>query len=92
MSLLTLRLPLGRQVEQISQLATFTESLQDYHRQCSDILAALHETLQEKRSEAASRSRPSFQPKTLADLGIMSSATYHPDSSNGGLGASLTGQ
>ncbi|XP_043204281.1 endophilin-A-like isoform X2 [Amphibalanus amphitrite] len=81
---------LENDVEQISQLATFTESLQDYHRQCSEILATLHETLQEKRTEAASRTRPAFQPKTLSDLGIMSNATYHPDGSNGGLGASLS--
>jgi len=77
-------------VEQISQLATFTESLMDYHRQCGEILAVLQETLQEKRNEAASRPRPEFHPKTLADLGI-SSATYTPDGTNGGLGASLGG-
>jgi len=81
---------LDNDVEQISQLATFTESLMDYHRQCGEILAVLQETLQEKRNEAASRPRPEFHPKTLADLGI-SSATYTPDGTNGGLGASLGG-
>ncbi|XP_037079728.1 endophilin-A-like isoform X2 [Pollicipes pollicipes] len=76
---------LENDVEQISQLATFAESLLDHHRQCSDILTALQETLQEKKQEAAARARPDFQPKTLADLGIQSSAAYQPDGTNGGL-------
>lgn len=80
------------QVEQISQLATFAESLLEHHRQCSDILVALQETLQEKKQEAASRARPEFQPKTLADLGIQSSATYQPDGTNGGLSSAPSGE
>ncbi|XP_043203046.1 endophilin-A-like isoform X16 [Amphibalanus amphitrite] len=76
---------LENDVEQISQLATFTESLLEHHRQCADILSALQETLQEKKNEAASRARPEFRPKTLADLGIQSNATYQPDGTNGAL-------
>ncbi|XP_037081860.1 endophilin-A-like isoform X2 [Pollicipes pollicipes] len=82
---------LENDVEQISQLATFAESLLDYHRQCSDILSTLQDTLLEKKQEAVARPRPDFQPKTLADLGIASSAIYRPDGTNGGLGAGLTG-
>ncbi|XP_037081865.1 endophilin-A-like isoform X5 [Pollicipes pollicipes] len=81
---------LENDVEQISQLATFAESLLDYHRQCSDILSTLQDTLLEKKQEAVARPRPDFQPKTLADLGIASSAIYRPDGTNGGLGAGLT--
>lgn len=36
------------QVEQISQLATFSENLLDYHRQCTEILEVLAGTLHDK--------------------------------------------
>lgn len=36
------------QVEQVSQLATFSEGLLDYHQQCTEILKGLVETLQMK--------------------------------------------
>jgi hypothetical protein len=36
------------QVEQISQLASFAESLLEYHKQCTDILKVLTETLHDK--------------------------------------------
>lgn len=36
------------QVEQVSQLVTFTEALYEYHSQCSEILKVLTETLKEK--------------------------------------------
>jgi len=75
---------LENDVEQISQLTTFAESLLDHHRQCGEILTALQETLQQKRTEAAARARPDFHPKTLSDLGIQSSATYTPDGGTNG--------
>lgn len=37
-----------RQVEQVSQMVTFSEGLLDYHQQCADILKILVETLQAK--------------------------------------------
>lgn len=36
------------QVEQISQLAFFAEGLLEYHKQCTDILKVLTETLHDK--------------------------------------------
>lgn len=39
---------LENDVEQISQLTYFAESLLDYHQQCAEILKGLVETLQAK--------------------------------------------
>lgn len=39
---------LNFQVEQISQLATFSEGLLEYHQQCTEILKVLVETMHEK--------------------------------------------
>lgn len=36
------------QVEQVAQLATFSEALLEYHQQCTEILRTLTETLLEK--------------------------------------------
>ena len=52
-------------IEQISQLMQFAESLLDYHRQCSQILQGLSETLYTKTQAASSRQRREFVPKTL---------------------------
>uniref|UniRef100_A0A0A9WKH6 Endophilin-A n=1 Tax=Lygus hesperus TaxID=30085 RepID=A0A0A9WKH6_LYGHE len=71
---------LENDVEQISQLATFAEGLLEYHRQCTDILQVVTETLNEKRNEAASRPKAEFVPKTLADLDGMDvngMSTFH---------------
>ncbi len=57
-------------VEHISELCQFTEAVLEYHRNCTSILQALTETLQDKMNEAATRDRPDFRPKTLEDLGI----------------------
>lgn len=61
---------LENDVEQISQLATFSEALLEYHTQCTEILKVLVETMQEKKEEAANRPKSEFTPKTLADLNI----------------------
>ncbi|XP_055320417.1 endophilin-A isoform X6 [Sitodiplosis mosellana] len=61
---------LENDVEQVSQLYTFSEGLLDYHQQCADILKGLVETLSQKRDEAASRPKGEFVPKTLAELNI----------------------
>ncbi|BES87755.1 Endophilin-A [Nesidiocoris tenuis] len=59
---------LENDIEQISQLATFAEGLLEYHRQCTEILQVVTETLNEKRDEAASRPKVEFVPKTLNEL------------------------
>ncbi|KAK4292707.1 hypothetical protein Pmani_034535 [Petrolisthes manimaculis] len=69
---------LENDVEQISQLATFSENLLDYHRQCTEILEVLAGTIHDKKNEAASRPRNDFVPKTLSELGVT-------DTLNGGL-------
>lgn len=63
---------LENDVEQIAQLAFFAEGLLEYHRQCTDILKVLTETLHDKRNEAANKPRREFVPKTLADLPMSS--------------------
>ncbi|XP_063224408.1 endophilin-A isoform X12 [Bacillus rossius redtenbacheri] len=81
---------LDNDVEQISQLATFSEALLDYHQQCVEILKVITETLMEKKQEAASRPKSEFVPKTLSDLnveglsdGLNGASTQHPPSSTG---------
>lgn len=64
---------LENDVEQIAQLAFFAEGLLEYHKQCTDILKVLTETLHDKRNEAANKPRREFVPKTLADLPMSSS-------------------
>ena len=39
---------MGAQVEAISQLAMFAENLVDYHRQCTEIMEGLVNTLNDK--------------------------------------------
>ncbi|XP_066992825.1 endophilin-A isoform X8 [Anabrus simplex] len=78
---------LENDVEQISQLATFSEALLEYHQQCVEVLKILTETLLEKKDEAANRPKSEFVPKTLADLHVegltdgMNGAPPHPPSS-----------
>ena len=52
-------------VEQISQLMQFAEALLEYHKQCSEILQGLTETLYQKTNLASGRQRREFVPKTL---------------------------
>ncbi|XP_021960263.1 endophilin-A isoform X2 [Folsomia candida] len=59
---------LENDIEQVSQLAMFTECLLEYHKQCTEILTALCSTLEEKKEEAASRPKKEFTPKTVHDL------------------------
>ncbi|XP_033230402.1 endophilin-A isoform X2 [Belonocnema kinseyi] len=61
---------LENDVEQVAQLATFSEGLLEYHQQCVEILRVLTETLLEKKDEAANRPKLNFIPKTLADLHV----------------------
>ncbi len=52
-------------IEQISQLMQFAEAMLEYHRQCSEILQGLSETLYTKTQAASGRQRREFTPKTL---------------------------
>ncbi|XP_012273178.1 endophilin-A isoform X5 [Orussus abietinus] len=61
---------LENDVEQVAQLATFSEALLEYHQQCIEVLRVLTETLLEKKDEAANRPKMEFVPKTLADLHV----------------------
>ncbi|KAK9304718.1 hypothetical protein QLX08_004112 [Tetragonisca angustula] len=61
---------LENDVEQVAQLATFSEGLLEYHQQCTEILRTLTETLLEKKDEAANKPKMEFVPKTLADLHV----------------------
>jgi len=64
-------------VEQISQMTQFAEALLEYHKNCSNILQGLTDTLYEKTSNASSRPRRDFNPKTLEDLGVDTSSDYN---------------
>lgn len=75
---------LENDVEQVAQLATFSEALLEYHQQCTDILRILTETLLEKKEEAANRPKMEFVPKTLADLHIEGLPGGPADAMNGG--------
>ncbi|CAG2054489.1 unnamed protein product [Timema podura] len=61
---------LDNDVEQISQLETFSEALLDYHQQCTEILKMLTETLIEKKQDAINQPKKEFVPKTLSDLHV----------------------
>ncbi|XP_077285011.1 SH3 domain containing GRB2 like, endophilin-A isoform X2 [Arctopsyche grandis] len=61
---------LDNEVEQLAQLTSFADGLQEYHQQCTEILNVLVANLREKMDEAASRPKLEFVPKTLADLNI----------------------
>ncbi|CAK9806995.1 EndoA [Anthophora quadrimaculata] len=73
---------LENDVEQVAQLATFSEALLEYHQQCTEILRTLTETLLEKKDEAANKPKLEFVPKTLADLHVDALPTS--DAMNGG--------
>ncbi|XP_043518219.1 endophilin-A isoform X10 [Frieseomelitta varia] len=73
---------LENDVEQVAQLATFSEGLLEYHQQCTEILRTLTETLLEKKDEAANKPKMEFVPKTLADLHVDALPTS--DAMNGG--------
>ncbi|XP_014600657.1 PREDICTED: endophilin-A isoform X4 [Polistes canadensis] len=57
-------------IEQVAQLATFSEALLEYHQQCTEILRVLTEKLLEKKEEAAIRPKMEFVPKPFADLHV----------------------
>merc|ERR1719422_377292 len=54
----------------------FAEALLEYHKQCSEILQGLTETLYQKTNLASSRQRREFVPKTLEDLGVDTTGDY----------------
>ncbi|CAG7722900.1 unnamed protein product [Allacma fusca] len=59
---------LQNDAEQVSQLVTFAECLLGYHKQCTEILNNLLETLNQKKEEAATRPKPDIVPRTALDL------------------------
>lgn len=64
---------LENDVEAIAQLAMFAENLVDFHRQCTEIMEGLVNTLNDKKNDAANRPKHDFVPKTLSDLGVLDS-------------------
>lgn len=97
---------LENDTEQVSQLVTFCEALQEFHSQCADICKVLQETLQEKREEAESRPKVEFVPKAIMDLNLepidndsahmgaspLPSPMRSPAKSMGGVGVASTPQ
>jgi endophilin-A len=64
-------------IEQISQMTQFAEALLEYHKQCTNILQGLTDTLYEKTNDASARPRRDFNPKTLEDLGVDTGSDYN---------------
>lgn len=52
------------------QLSHLSESLLEYHKNCTEILQSLTVKLYEKINEASARPKAEFHPKTLEDLGL----------------------
>lgn len=73
-------------VEQVSQLKSFVESLLQYHKQASEILEELKNTLSNRVDEAASRPRREYTPKPRPsfDYGEMNNANggYSPSAAS----------
>ncbi|MEQ2164698.1 hypothetical protein GOODEAATRI_009427 [Goodea atripinnis] len=67
------------QVEQVSQLSAFVESLLQYHRQASEILEEVTGRLRERVNEAQSRPKREFKPKPAQSFDY-----GDPEHSNGG--------
>ncbi|XP_040577011.1 endophilin-A [Lepeophtheirus salmonis] len=67
----------GSGIEHISQLTQLAEALHDYHKNCTEILQNLSETLYEKTNEASIQPKSEFKPKTLEDLGIDRISDYN---------------
>ncbi|XP_066590940.1 endophilin-A isoform X2 [Prorops nasuta] len=75
---------LENDVEQVAQLATFSEALLEYYQQCTEILSTLTGTLAEKKIEAANRPKMEYVPKTLTDLHVEGLSSTMTDAMNGG--------
>ncbi|XP_029659964.1 endophilin-A isoform X7 [Formica exsecta] len=73
---------LENDIEQVAQLATFSEALLEYHQQCTEVLKGLTETLFEKKEEAMNRPKLEFVPKTLADLHVEGGLSDHMNGGN----------
>ncbi|CRK94822.1 CLUMA_CG008316, isoform A [Clunio marinus] len=79
---------LENDVELISQLCVFSESLMQYYQSCADIMQDLTNKLYEKKSEAMNRPKKDFIPTSLSDLNIDSislgsNSDRHNNNSNG---------
>ncbi|XP_069562198.1 endophilin-A2-like isoform X1 [Brachyistius frenatus] len=73
-------------VEQVSQMSSFVESLLQYHKQASQILEELSDKLRERVNDAQSRPRREYTPKPrpVFDFGEVEQANggYPPASSS----------
>ncbi|XP_017277810.1 endophilin-A2-like isoform X2 [Kryptolebias marmoratus] len=73
------------QVEQMSQLSSFVESLLQYHKQATQILEEVNDKLRERVNEVQSRPKREFQPKPRQqsfDYGEQSNGGYSPSSAS----------
>ena len=52
----------GRNVEHISQLAQFADSLLDYHKKCVKVLQRTTDTLKKQKNEALGKPSPQSKP------------------------------
>ncbi|XP_037537657.1 endophilin-A2 [Nematolebias whitei] len=74
------------QVEQMSQLASFVDSLLQYHRQATQILEEVDQKLRESVNQAQSRPKREFKPKSRQQ------SFDYGESSNGGNSPSTSPQ
>ncbi|XP_029308694.1 endophilin-A2-like isoform X2 [Cottoperca gobio] len=71
-------------VEQVSQLSSFVESLLQYHKQASQVLEELSDKLRERVTDAQSRPRREYIPKPRPEY------DYGEENSNGGYSPAAT--
>ncbi|KAM3605276.1 uncharacterized protein V6R79_023273 [Siganus canaliculatus] len=73
-------------VEQVSQLSSFVESLVQYHRQASQILDELSDKLRQRVTDAQSRPRREYTPKARSSVDYgeaeHSNGGYSPSTAN----------
>ncbi|XP_022242440.1 endophilin-A-like isoform X2 [Limulus polyphemus] len=79
---------LENDVEQITQLVSFAESLYEYHSQCAEIMRELNDRLVEHKNSALARPREEYQPKKLEELNI---PAFQDDISPGDLTTTYNG-
>ncbi|XP_061165349.1 endophilin-A3-like isoform X2 [Saccostrea echinata] len=67
---------LENEVEQIAQLQSFIEAQREYHKQAASLLDDLLDTIEQKRSDALSRPKKEYVPKSSSRISTASNHMY----------------
>lgn len=74
---------LENDIEQVSQLAVFTEAALDYHRQCTQILEELHSRLHNRMNSASSRPKREHHSRSIMSVLDADERLHHNGISSG---------